>query len=187
MNRQSQRGFTLVEVMMVVVIIAVLSTLAIVYMKPTTKPVDVATRFGNLVEEANRTAVRLGVVRADVATAQGSKRRTRITATNTPVTFSLEVLSEDPTPTWTTVETYRVPTQVTPVGFVKLVGTHAVLSATPGLTTNWSTLQVSCFPNGTCDAATLFFSSTKGPTRDQQARVSVLPLGSSSYVINAWN
>ncbi|MGE0869913.1 MAG: Tfp pilus assembly protein FimT/FimU [Kofleriaceae bacterium] len=187
MTRQSQHGFTLIEMMMVVAIIAVLSTLAVVYMRPTVKPVDVAARFGNLLEEANRSAVRLGVVRSDVAISQGSKRRTRITAAGNPVTFSLQVLSEDPSPTWTTVETYQLPKQVTPVGFVKLVGTYTVLSATPGLTTNWTTFELSCFPNGTCDAATLFFSSTYGRTKDQQARVSVLPLGSASYVVNAWD
>ncbi len=183
MKRVAQRGFTLVEMMVVVAILAILTTLVLISVRSSAKPVDVARRVGNLIEQASRDAVRYGTVRADVAATEGSKRRTRIRGIAGPA-FVLEVLTEDPTPTWTELTRYDVPTSVTADGFATAVGTYAALSGS--LTTDWTTFELSCFPSGSCTAATLFFSSTTGATMDRQARVSVLPLGAATYVINSW-
>jgi prepilin-type N-terminal cleavage/methylation domain-containing protein len=180
---KDQRGFTLIEMMVVVSIVAVLLTLAIVYMKPTTKPIDVAARVANLIENASRIAVRGGPVSSATATSEGSARRTRITVSDPPGVFTLQAITSESPVTWTTIETYSVPSKVTTAAYATQAGAYSAVTPL----TSWSTFEVSCFPTGTCSAATLYFSSTHGPSTDRQARVSVLPLGPSTYVVNSWN
>ncbi len=184
MKRRAAGGFTLTELMVVVAIVGVLTTLAAVSVRTSTRPIDVATRFAGLVQTGSRTAVRLGVVRSDVAMAEGSKRRARITASGTthPL-FTLEVLSEDPVPTWTVVGTYQVPTSVTAVGFATSVGTYASAGT---ISNDWSQFVLDFEPSGSANSITLFISSDKGATKDRRARVSVLPLGTATFIRDSW-
>ncbi len=188
MTRRRMAGFTLVEMMVVVAILGILTTLAVVLVNPKTRPIDVASQFAILVGDASRVAVRGGPVRSDVALAEGSKRRSRIvgSVTETTVAFAIEVLVEEPgiaTPRWDSVRGMTMPTSVTAEDFAMAVGDRA--SITPS--TDWSGFVLDCFPNGSCSATSVFFSARDGATSNRHARVSVLPLGTATYVRNDWN
>jgi prepilin-type N-terminal cleavage/methylation domain-containing protein len=188
--KRRQAGFTLIELMVVVAIIGVLVTMALVYMRPRVRPIDVATRVGDLVHEASRRAVALGPVRDEVAQARVSKARTQITATQvgTTVTFTLSRLQEDPAPAttgqWVALETYTTDSHVLPDSWAPGVGSYAALSPTA----DWSTFSSQCQPDGKCDPRTLFFQAAiASPTYEQFARISIMPLGGAVTTSLDWN
>ena len=177
-----QRGFTLVEMMIVVAILALLTTMAAVVMRGETRAIDAASRFAGLIQESSRHAVQRGYS-STLATSEGSKRRTRIRAGGTPLVFVIEELMPGTPATWDTVETWQVPRGVTADGFALAVGGQSSVT----MQTDWDDLAASCYPDGTCDALTVFFSSTSGVATERQARVSVLPLGAATHVRTDWN
>jgi prepilin-type N-terminal cleavage/methylation domain-containing protein len=190
--RRPQAGFTLTEMLVVVAIIGILVTLAVVYLQPRVRPIDVANRVGDLVREASRRAVALGPVRSDVALALGSKARTQITATATPMT------STAPPASYTT--DFRTD--------VKGWLANAVSYPTSGANSDWSGRSLTalpsgsvlqCKPDGTCNSVTIFFQSifqgpscdpavpSANPLTDKCGKLSVMPLGGAITTLVGWN
>ena len=195
--RRRQGGFTLTELMVVVSIIGVLVTMAIVYMRPRVRPIDVATRVGDLVREGSRRAVALGPVRADVVVALGSKARTQVlaVASGSVVTFTLYRLQEATLPTangtWMPIESYAVDPNVLAVKWAPFAGDRTMA----GQLSTWNTFVVQCKADGICDSVTVFFqaaiagpdcNTVTTPVYEQCGKVSVMPLGGAITTRPDW-
>jgi len=189
-RRGGPRGFTLTELVVALAIVGVLVSLAIVYMKPQTRTIDVAGRVGDLVREANRRAVALGPVRAGVALNIGTKARTRVRGvTEGPQpTLVLERLQEDQPPAttavWVAVTQYTVVREVVGESWGAGVGSHAALTRS----TDWTAFEARCYPDGTCDPHTLFFEAADpGSESERYARMSIMPIGGAIMTRRDWN
>ena len=186
---KKHRGFTLVEVMVVVAIISILIALVAVTVNPSPTPRDVSQRVADLVREASREAVTYGTVRPNVAAANAGLTRARACVTGSvnasgQTVFSLNLLQEAATPTLTTYQwiaetAYTVPPTIQSYAYATSVGTYAAVTPL----TTWSSFNLCCYPDGTCDPSSLFFQNTRAKGGDNyQARVSVLPLGAQPIV-----
>jgi prepilin-type N-terminal cleavage/methylation domain-containing protein len=183
-----QAGFTLTELMTVVAIIALLSTIAWGSLRSDPRPGDVASTAANMIREAARKAAQSGAVRSDVAAALGSTARTRIRIFTASGTQNLAVdrLVENALPsngaTWVETTRYPMPRNNVISGWRSTadldggVGPLVVLG--PG-----DTVLIYCLPAGRCDAATLYFAHS---FTTKKARTVMMPLGGSPAVFTTW-
>ena len=188
--RGREHGFTLIELLIVMMIVAILATMAAVSLRPKIKPLDAAERVGDIVREANRRAVALGPVRANVALALNNKARTRVVGSGTSPqpTFILQRLVEDASPAstaanWVEIQRYTLDADVTADSWDTGVNTKTALDPTQ---TDWTVFETRCYPDGLCDPVTVFLHETSASPGDF-ARLSVMPLGGAIMTRQDWN
>jgi prepilin-type N-terminal cleavage/methylation domain-containing protein len=187
-RRARQAGFTLTELMVVVTIIGILVTMAVVYMRPRVRPIDVAMRVGDLFREASRRAVALGQVQPAVATIYGRARtQVQASASGGTVTFTSYRLQEGSgnTASWISIDSYTVDKNTLAVQWAKGVGDQTM----SGITTTFdNTFTSNCKPDGTCDSRTVFFQYLlSGPDYESKAKLAVMPLGGAINTRTDWN
>ena len=191
-SRRHQAGFTLTELMIVVVIIGVLAGLAYDLITPNLDPADTAEQAAMLMRETGRRATTGGAVRGDVVTNLGlapkpPRTRLHVLAGASPRVIAVEKLVEDPVPlhtaSWVSVQTMKVPSSNVLTGWRPAadlaggVGPSVMLNAS-------DEVVIQCYPSSTCDAATLYFDTSSPPSNP--ARVVLMPLGGSPVVYDSW-
>lgn len=175
---------------MAVAIVGVLVAMGVYYMRPKIGAIDVANRVGDLIREANRRAVALGPVRANVALALGTKARTRVrgVADGRWPTLVLERLQEELPPSsgavWIEVAQYTVAREAVADSWAPGVGAYEALARS----VDWTAFEARCYPDGGCDPYTLFFeAAARGAESERYARLSIMPLGGAIMTRRDWN
>lgn len=189
-----QKGFSLVELLVVVSIIGLLATGALVTMTTDPEVEDECAKIAALVNEAARQAISGGAVRPETSQSTGINERGQLRILNETTGHSLlvERLRE---PTATETEIVWVERMRVYLGqSVTLVGWSPSAALNPGSTPLFlgptfspplRDIPTRCFPDGTCTATTLYLQSAKRP--DRKARVVVLPLnGMMTQCFSGW-
>lgn len=188
---REQRGFTLIELMVVIAIVGVVTAMAVSSSKDPPRPFDGAQSSAAIMREAARRAVAAGQVRADVledateAAAFGDARtRVRITTSSEgliEVIAELRVEDEDqPESMWVELARRSLGRDFTLAGSSPRAeltdGTTPEDAASPG-----EAIEIYCAPTGICDGATVYF---EGGAR--RARLVVMPLGGAPATFASW-
>ncbi len=188
------RGFTLVELMVVVALVGVLATLGIALLRDQPRALDIASQLSAKIGESSRKAVAAGAVRGDVLEALGARipanhARTRVVIDVgvTGGTLSLERLEESPLPastaSWVQLSSSTVHHAVSIRGYRAGASLTEGALAPPTPLAAGSSLQVRCYPDGSCDGLVIYLASDRGT---RKARVVVMPLGGSPLTFDGW-
>jgi prepilin-type N-terminal cleavage/methylation domain-containing protein len=178
--RRAQGGFTLPEMMMVVVIIGILAAIAVPFL---TNPIDVETATRSVassIGEGARLAVTRGPLPADIALSTGNPNRVQIdiAATDPPtVTVQLQVEVSATDADWYQVQQLTLPRGVVLGGGSDSADLSGGATVTPGA------VHIECAATGQCDGKTIYLSRNDGTDR---YRIVVLPLSSAPQVMEGW-
>jgi prepilin-type N-terminal cleavage/methylation domain-containing protein len=185
-HRAGQAGFTLIELMVVVTILGLLSAAVSVYMRPQRTAMDCANVVGDLVREGARKAFARGPVRSDVVLALGTSQRTQITISGDYIRLSELVEAGPGVANWVQIKSVRVvqpDRQVTMAGWKDVAQVDDGISGNaPAIEPSFTGFQINCWPDGRCDAGTVYFTGPSGTA----SRTVILPLGGAVLARRGW-
>lgn len=187
-----QRGFSIIELMIVVVIMGVLASAAVVAMSPDPDVEDEANKIAALVNEGARLAISGGPV-DPTRSSTGLQARGRISVRQDPNGQYLLIERLDDQLGFTEIERKRVYLGRR----VRVVGMRPSAEINPG-TAGFplppTGVSINCRPDATCTlggelepptGATLYLQDARRP--DRKARVVVLPLnGMMTQMFTGW-
>jgi type II secretory pathway pseudopilin PulG len=182
-------GFSLAELMVIVAIVGILSSLAVVTLRRIEDPGHGAIRLSNALRQCERMAIARGPVRSDVALALGSTARARLVvqpvAGSAAQDVTVELLEEEDEPSsaasWGTVSRFRFSGRIRVAGFRRSSELTAGLG--PDETVSGE-LALECLPTGSTEPMTYYIDHDG--SESERVRVVMLPLRGEPVTMDGW-